>query len=158
MNNHWKTGSKETVSSTKLLDILKAVSKSKNHKIIIGTDSVKLGYNFIFTTAICVFNDDFYDRKYFYVREKIKNDIYLDLHKRLLKETQDSINIALLIKEELSNANIEIHADVNSDSKHLSAKYNSTVTGYITGCGFKVKTKPDSFVASSIADLHTRKV
>ncbi|NBR79560.1 MAG: hypothetical protein EBT71_05925 [Alphaproteobacteria bacterium] len=50
-----------------------------------------------------------------------------------------------------------IHADVNPDSKHLSSKYKNMISGYISGCGFDVKVKPLSFVASSIADQHTRK-
>ena len=157
MNSCWKTGKREKINISSIYNILKDVSKSKKHKIIIGTDSVKIGYSFIFTSAICVLNKDFYDKRYFYIREKIIDDTYLDLSRRLLKETEDSVKIALDIKEYLENANIEIHADVNTDSKHLSSKYKNVITGYINGCGFSVKTKPQSFVASSIADLHTRK-
>ncbi len=157
MKDCWKTGKREFISTKDMFQILETVSKSKGHKIIVGTDSVKLGYNFIFTSAICVLNTEFYDRRYFYIREKIKDDIYLDLSRRLLKETEDSIEIALDIKNKFNAANIEIHADVNESSKHLSSRYKNMIKGYISGCGFKVKTKPQSFVASSIADLHTRK-
>ena len=157
MNSKWKTGKKEHIDLNSIFEVLATVVKSKGHKIIIGTDSVKLGYNFIFTSAICVLNKEFYDRRYFYTREKIKDDSYLDLPKRLLKETEDSIKLALDIQEKLCDANIEIHADVNTNSLHMSSRYKNMITGYITGCGFKVKTKPQSFVASSIADLHTRK-
>lgn len=157
MNNKWKTGKRERIELNVMFEILKSVSESKEHKIIVGTDSVKLGYNFIFTSAICVLNGNIYDRRYFYTREKIKDDSYLDLPKRLLKETEDSIKIALEIQKKLNNANIEIHADVNTDTSHMSSKYKNMITGYISGCGFNVKTKPQSFVASSIADLHTRK-
>ena len=76
---------------------------------------------------------------------------------QLLKETSDSIEIAMNIRNIISNANIEIHADVNSENNHNSNKYKNMVSGYITGCGFSVKVKPESFVASSIADNHTRK-
>ena len=155
--SNWKNGRKETVNIEEILVILQKVSKSSNHKIIIGSDSVKLGYNFIFTKAICVMNEDYYDRRYFYCRTKIKDDSYLDLSKRLLKETTDSLDLAIQIRDTLSNANIEIHADVNPDSNHLSSKYKNMISGYITGCGFDVKVKPLSFVASSIADQHTRK-
>ena len=155
--SNWKTGRKEIVNINDILLILEKVSKSKDHKIIVGSDSVKLGYNFIFTKAICVMNKDFYDRKYFYCRTKIKDDSYLDLSKRLLKETTDSLDLAIQIRSSLSNANIEIHADVNPDAKHLSSKYKNMISGYIAGCGFDVKVKPLSFVASSIADQHTRK-
>lgn len=158
MSNLWKTGSKNEIDFEEICNILKEVSKSKNHKIIIGSDSVKLGYNFIFTKAICVLNSEYYDSRYFYFRDKIKDDSYLDLSKRLLKETTDSIELAMKLRDEINNnVNIEIHADVNENQKHLSSKYKNTISGYIQGCGFEVKIKPHSFVASSIADQHTRK-
>ena len=157
MSNSWKTGSKENINLKDIFAILEKVKSSKNHKIIVGTDSVKLGFNFIFTKAICVINEDYYDRSYFYHRTKIEDDSYLDLSKRLLKETTDSLDLAMKIKKELTNVNIEIHADVNPDSRHLSSRYKNMISGYISGCGFSVKVKPLSFVASSIADHHTRK-
>ena len=155
----WKTGQKKKTSFDDIITILKFVSKDVNHKIIVGSDSVKLGKHWIFTKAIAVINplDGFYDRKYFYLREKLNDASYIDLSKRLLKETSDSIEIAMNIREIISNANIEIHADVNNESQHNSNKYKNMVAGYITGCGFSVKVKPESFVASSIADNHTRK-
>tara|TARA_Y100001958_G_C21064386_1_gene426132 strand:+ start:390 stop:863 length:474 start_codon:yes stop_codon:yes gene_type:complete len=153
----WKTGQKEITSIETIISILKEVSKYDDHKIIVGSDSVKLGYSFIFTKAICVINESYYDRRYFYCRTKIKDDSYLDLSKRLLKETTDSIDLAIKIREKISKANIEIHADVNSNSIHKSSKYKNMIVGYISGCGFDCKIKPDSFVASGIADCHTRK-
>ena len=153
----WKTGQKEIINIETILSILKKVSKSSNHKIIIGSDSVKLGYDFIFTKAICIMNEEFYDRRYFYFRTKIKDDSYLDLSKRLLKETTDSIDLALKVQKEIANANIEIHADVNENLIHKSSKYKNMIIGYISGCGFDCKIKPYSFVASGIADCHTRK-
>jgi uncharacterized protein len=153
----WRTGNKEAIALNDIIYILTKVSKSNNHKIIVGTDSVKSGYYFVFTKAICVLNEDFYDRRYFYFRDKIRDNSYLDLSKRLLKETTDSLDLAMEIKKVIDRANIEIHADVNPDSRYLSSKYKNMISGYITGCGFSVKVKPLSFVASSIADLHTRK-
>jgi len=155
--SNWKNGKKEIVKLETIIDILKQVSKSHNHKIIIGSDSVKLGYDFVFTKAICIMNEEFYDRRYFYYRTKIKDDSYLDLSKRLLKETTDSIDLALKVQSKIKNANIEIHADVNESLIHKSAKYKNMIIGYIAGCGFDCKIKPDSFVASGIADCHTRK-
>jgi len=155
--SNWKNGKKEIVKIETIIDILKQVSKSSDHKIIIGSDSVKLGYDFVFTKAICIMNEEFYDRRYFYYRTKIKDDSYLDLSKRLLKETTDSIDLALKVQSEISNANIEIHADVNESLIHKSAKYKNMIIGYIVGCGFDCKIKPESFVASGIADCHTRK-
>tara|TARA_B100000963_G_C22452890_1_gene591974 strand:- start:213 stop:689 length:477 start_codon:yes stop_codon:yes gene_type:complete len=157
MSNCWKTGKREFITFNEICKILKEVTISDSHLIIVGSDSVKLGYNFVFTKAICILNEEYYNSKYFYFRDKIKDDSYLDLSKRLLKETIDSIDLAMKIKDVCCDAKIEIHADVNPDAKHLSSKYKNMISGYIQGCGFNVKIKPDSFVASSIADHHTRK-
>ena len=157
MSNLWKTGSKEDIDLDDIFIILEKASKTTNHKIIVGSDSVKIGYNFVFAKAICILDSDYYDRRYFYIRSKIKDDKYKDLYKRLLKETSDSIGLALRIREKIHNANIEIHADINPNCKFKSSKYKNMLTGYITGCGFSFKIKPESFVASGIADCHTRK-
>ena len=155
---YWKNSKRQRFTYDEIVDILSKVAKYKKHKIIIGTDSVKLGSEFVFANAICVINDNnFYDRRFFYLKRNVLDDSYYDLSKRLLKETTDSIDIAFKLKKIINNANIEIHADVNSDSKHMSYKYMNMVVGYIKGCGFDCKTKPDSFVASGIADVYTRK-
>tara|TARA_B000000557_G_C20799041_1_gene454639 strand:+ start:182 stop:682 length:501 start_codon:yes stop_codon:yes gene_type:complete len=154
----WKNGSKKIVEYSKIISILKKVEKYEDHKIIVGSDSIKFIDHFIFTNSICVLNNNnFYDRRYFYLRNKIKDNRFYDLPARLLKETEYSIDIALDIQNKLENANIEIHADINKNPKHNSGKYINMVTGYIKGCGFDFKIKPDSFVASSIADNYTRK-
>ena len=155
----WKTGKKKKIEFDKIINILEEVSKSKDHKIIVGTDSVRLGEDFVFANAICVLNNNsFYDRKYFYNRLKEKSESFGNLYDRLLKETSDSIDIACLIKENIKSVNIEIHVDVNCDSSHMSSRYRNMLVGYVTGCGFLCKVKPDSFVASGIADIHTKKM
>ena len=155
----WKTGKKKKIEFNKIINILKEVSKSKDHKIIVGTDSVRLGGDFVFANAICVLNNNnFYDRKYFYNRLEEKSESFGNLYDRLLKETSDSIDIACLIKENIKSVNIEIHVDVNCDSNHMSSRYRNMLVGYVTGCGFLCKVKPDSFVASGIADVHTKKM
>ena len=154
----WKTGKREAIPYIDILNILREVVKSENHKIIVGTDSVKLSQSFIFTNTICILNQSSdYDRRYFYTRKKIKDDSFYILAKRLLKETTDSIDIAMFLKTALENPNLEIHIDVNTDLKHKSSKFKNTLIGYVTGCGFECRVKPESFVASSIADNHTRK-
>lgn len=158
MNCSWKTASKKDISIEEIYNIISKATECKNHKIIVGSDSVKLGLDFVFTRAICILNSKFYDRRYFYLREKLCDNSYNDLSKRLLKETSDSLDVAFKLKQKFNNINIEIHADVNTDAIHMSSRYKNIITGYIVGCGFTVKTKPNSFVASSIADLHTRKL
>jgi len=155
---NWKNSKKQIFTQCEVMQILKKVASTNSHKIIVGTDSVKLGETFVFANAICVINDgSFYDRRFFYYKRKVIDSSYYDLSKRILKETTESIDIAFNIRKQIKNANIEIHADVNTDSKHMSSKYRNMVEGYINGCGFTCKVKPDSFVASGIADVYTKK-
>ena len=158
MITNWKNSKRKPVKICEIISILKKVSEQKNHKIIIGSDSVKSANEFIFANAICIINDNnFYDRRFFYSRKKVLDSSYRNISNRLLKETTESIEIANMIKKEINNINIEIHADVNFDSQFKSYKLKNTITGYVNGCGFKCIIKPDSFVASGIADLFTRK-
>ena len=153
----WKNGKSKDISFKEVVEALKSVSLNKDHKIIVGTDSVKVKDHWVFTKAIAVFCDEsLYDRRYFYLREALYED-FSDLSKRLFKETDDSLTLAISLRRELGEPNIEIHADINCENKHLSSKFSAAIKGYITGCDFSVKVKPDSFVASSIADNHTRK-
>ena len=154
----WKNSKKQIFTQNELIQILKVVAKNKNHKIIVGTDSVKSGEKFVFANAICIINDNsFYDRRFFYNKRKVCDDTYYDLSKRLLRETTESVDIAFNIRQKINDVNIEIHADVNTDEQHKSSKYENMIKGYITGCGFECKVKPDSFVASGIADVYTKK-
>ena len=46
---------------------------------------------------------------------------------------------------------------MSPDPKHKSNKFKNTLMGYVSGCGFECRVKPESFAASSVADNHTRK-
>lgn len=153
----WKSAKNEKICLNDIASILKKVALNKEHKVIVGTDSVRLGDNFVFASAICILNKNFYDRKYFYTKHKSDNPSYADLSVRLLKETKDSLDIAFELTNLVSDVNIEIHADVNPEDSHMSSRYLGMVSGYILGCGFDVKVKPESYVASAVADFHTRK-
>ena len=56
---NWKNSKKQIFTQNEVIHILKKVVKNKDHKIIIGTDSVKLGEKFVFANAICVINPAF---------------------------------------------------------------------------------------------------
>ena len=158
MNDKWFSITEKKWFSIEEIDsLLKEVSSIKNHKIIIGTDSLKRNSQFIFTTAICIdCENSNYHRRYFYKRVKYKNDKFYDLCVRLTKETSMSIDISNFIKKN-DFYNIEIHADINLNKKHESQIYSNMLKGYINGCGFSCILKPDSYAASSVADRHTRK-
>ncbi len=158
MSRIWKTGQSVFITYERIISIIEKVSKFKDHKVIVGSDSVKSGTCFVFANAICILNtNNFYDRRFFYLRSKVNDDTYYNLSKRLLRETSESIKIASELRDKIKDINIEIHSDVNQNPIHLSSKMKNTIVGYVNGCGFPCKIKPYSFVASGIADTYTRK-
>jgi len=58
--------------------------------------------------------------------------------------------LKILQEKQLPHFDLEIHADVgtNGETKNII----NEVVGVIRGSGFVVKTKPESFGASSVAD------
>lgn len=79
---------------------------------------------------------------------------------RLLREADLSIKLAQKMAPLFEELDIvfEVHADVNSNPKWASHSVHDTVKGWIQSMGFECKTKPHAFVASIVADKHTRKV
>ena len=153
----WRKADTACASFDDVNKIISNVLFTSQHKVIVGTDSMIRGQHYIFTTAICILcYEESCVRRYFYRRSRFDKNSFKDLYKRLIKETSDSLDLANKIKSNFPNANIEIHLDVNQNDKHKSSKYKNALLGYVQGYGFNFKLKPDSFVASCIADRHTK--
>lgn len=82
------------------------------------------------------------------------------LRDKIYQETVLSLELASVmvpvLKKHLENNtnwNLEIHIDVGHNGE--TRKMLKEVVGMVIGSGYSVKTKPDSFAASSIADKHT---
>lgn len=156
INMKWKTGLNNTIDYTEIESII-TEHIDKNGKVIIGSDSMLTSNKIVFVNAICLLGENSpYDRKFFYKRYLNNDQSNKNLMVRLMNESISSLNIANSIKEKHSNADIEIHIDVNNNSKFLSNKYASSLIGYITGSGFKYKIKPEAFAASWLADKYSR--
>jgi len=152
----WKTGTDTLTNFDNIKNIISSHIE-KNGKIIIGSDSMLTNEKIIFVNAICLIGiNSPHHCKYFYKRYIEHDQSNKNLIVRLLNETVTSIKIANEIKEDFKNAQIEIHLDVNNNSKFLSNKYASSVIGYITGSGYDYKIKPDAFAASWLADKYSR--
>ncbi|MGB9847815.1 MAG: ribonuclease H-like YkuK family protein [Minisyncoccia bacterium] len=122
------------------------------YKLVIGTDSLNAADHSDFVTAIIIWRVGNGGR-YFWRRIKDKN--FKSLRERIYKEVYLSLEIGqqllkLLEKNKFYNFDLEIHVDVgqNGETRNLI----NEVTGLVRGCGFLVKTKPESFAASSVAD------
>ena len=78
----------------------------------------------------------------------------LHIKERMLLEVSKSIEIAyelcdLFIEYDIE---MEIHADINTNSQFKSNDALKDAMGYIMGMGFAFKAKPDAFASSCCAD------
>lgn len=93
---------------------------------------------------------------YFWTRENRKRRY--GLRDRIYEEALAALDLAnRFIEEAHSNGlwgyDIEIHIDIGTVGE--TRTLISEVVGMIRGSGYKVKTKPDSYAASKVADRHT---
>lgn len=93
--------------------------------------------------------------RYFWRRAR-EGDIYT-LRQKIYKEATLSFELARRLMRELAAAtmleyNLAIHIDVGEHGR--TRELIDEVVGYIRGSGFAVKTKPDAYAASSVADKH----
>lgn len=157
----WMTGSLQKTNFDDIIKKIKSLSADKNHKIFIGTDSFRCGDVYVFTTAICLICRGHQSHcRYFYKKEKINRISGAgELSVRLFKETNDSVEIANLIKELVPNVSIEIHLDVSGvNANQKTSKWASSLSGIVSGSGFDFKLKPYAIAASSVADRHTKAI
>lgn len=126
------------------------------YHLVIGTDSQpKNGSGTDFITAIIIHRIG-QGGIYFWKRlvdKKIKA-----LRPRIYQEATLSLFCAQEFVEKLkingiSKFDIEIHVDIGNNGQ--TREMISEIVGMIRGSGFAVKTKPDSFGASKVADRHT---
>lgn len=129
---------------------------NQRYQIVIGTDSQrKNGNQTDFVTAIIVHRVG-YGGIYFWHRT-------IDTKKRVLKqrmfeEATRSLETAQELLETfkengISDLDFAIHVDIGT--KGPTREVVSEVVSMIRGSGFIVKTKPDSYGASKVADRHT---
>ncbi len=138
--------------------VLEFIEKSPEYKyqLVIGTDSQpKNGTGCDFVTAIIV-------RRIgtggIYFWKRIVEDKSLHLRNRIYKEATFSLEAAeefltALKNDGITKYDVEIHVDIGNLGK--TREMIAEIVGMIRGNGFTVKTKPDSYGASKVADRHT---
>jgi len=140
----------------RISEFVRAVPDQK-YRIIIGTDSQSHnGTGVDFVTALVVHRVGG-GGIYFWKGYK-KNRPYM-LKERIYEEALTSLEFAnefiyhLKGAEELLQIGLEIHVDIGENGK--TREMIAEVVAMIKGSGYEVKTKPDSFGASKVADRHT---
>ena len=147
-----------------LFDYMKEKSE-KFYDIIIGCDSSS-GEEPHFPVAVVILRKGeggrFFLKKIKYPTSAKKK--FYNWHQRVLEEVLLSCQLALFLKEKVAEKakNLSdsfnyqlryIHADIgeNGQTKDMIRE----VTGFIRGNGFEPKIKPESYVASVVADRYT---
>jgi len=122
-------------------------------RVFVGCDSKYYRDFVVYAYAICFYGP--HGINYFWAKEKHKG-ASRDLFSRIWGEVERAVETGNWLKENLPHLNIEVHADINSNPKFASNLYNKAAGGYITGCGFLYRCKPDAWAATSVADWYTR--
>ena len=126
------------------------------YRIVVGTDSAPAkGGKTDFITALVIHRIGtgaiyFWKRKVEKRRMALRQKIYQEAVMSL--EFAEKV-LTVFARDGINRYDVEIHVDVGKfgDTREMI----SEVVGMIRGSGFLVKTKPESYAASTVADRHT---
>ena len=141
------------------LPILKAVEQtiiretSAGHrlKVCIGSDSQVRNGVVEFATVIVFLREK---KGGFMFIHNSKMEKRMGLKERMILEVAKSVEIAYHLCDllDLYDVELEVHADINTDSSFQSNTELKKAMGYILSMGFVFKAKPEAFASSSCAD------
>lgn len=132
------------------------VEPAERYQLVIGTDSVaKNGEGTDFVTAIVVHR---IGRGGVYFWKRMVEKRSFKLRPRIYHEAALSLSFAqeflqVFKNDGITQFDVEIHVDIGN--KGETREMLSEVVGMVRGSGFSVKTKPESYGASKVADRHT---
>ena len=130
------------------------------YHLVIGTDSqdhVGNGSSFLNLVSAVVIYKEGCGGRYFWHKEKLPAS--RSLREKIYKETLTSLDLAQellpLLRKKLNGDeyDLEIHIDVGNAGQ--TRDMIKEVVAMVGGNGFKAKTKPGSYGASSVADKYT---
>jgi len=139
----------------KLLDYI-GFAPGMEYELIIGTDSLLYGDKRAEFVSAIVIHRKRSGGIYFWSKQTQAH--VHSLRQRIFQEALYSLKLAEQLIERLKKLNIidfnlSIHVDVGPNGE--TKKMMNEIVGMIKGSGFDVKTKPESYGASSVADRHT---
>ncbi|MBI5620122.1 ribonuclease H-like YkuK family protein [Candidatus Gottesmanbacteria bacterium] len=139
----------------KILSFL-ATEPERKYQLVVGTDSQPHnGSGVDFVTAIVVHR---VGTGGIYFWKRVVNKKAYVLRQRMYEEATMSLEmaetvLALLHRDGVTKYDVEIHVDIGKfgDTREMITE----IVGMIRGSGYTVKTKPDSYAASKVADRYT---
>lgn len=145
------------VSITEMVSIIKKyINEDPNmeYVIAVGTDSQNSSYTKVPVTVGIhkIKNKVGRGGIYFFDIQKIKK--INNIRQKIFYETNLSIELALRLNSLFVKSNIiheiEVHADVGYNGP--TSEYVAEIKGWVKACGFQCIIKPDSYMASSVAN------
>lgn len=141
-------------------DMLQFIGEAPDngYRVIIGSDSQnkESRHTTTFVTAIIVHRIGKGAKYYFHRRTRpmIKN-----MRHRIFTEASLSLLVCGKLQEICGDTcremhNLEVHLDVGQ--KGATQALIKELVGWVEGSGYEAKIKPDSYVASKVADRYTR--
>ena len=160
MEDKWYNPSYEHFTFEQVIDKIRNYvlsNKKFDFELIVGTDSqTHYGIKSTKYVTAVVIRKVGYGAQYFY-RKEYKNDIPT-LRKKIWTEALLTYDILEKLKHTLSdvikNEKVIPHVDVGNFGK--TKKYIPEITSIFINSGYDVKIKPNSYVASGVADKHSK--
>ena len=155
MHMVWRKFNGETISIPIAEHVKKCIeeetAKNNKLKVYIGTDSQVKQSVTEFATVIVFLREK--NGGFMFIHNEKTNQTF-HIKERMLLEVSKSVEIAyslcdLFIEHDVE---MEVHADINTNSQFKSNEALKDAMGYIMGMGFAFKAKPDSFASSCCAD------
>lgn len=162
-----------TTSGMNIEDVVKNItefiSKSPDsiYRIAVGTDSQVKGSCTCFATGIHIHRVGY--GAWCCISKQIEPRRYRNLKEKIAKETAITYELAYTLNEMLmgflaeysmkhKGFEIKLEAHLDLGRKGETRKLIREMTGFFEGMGIETKIKPDSYVASSYANRHSKNI
>jgi predicted RNase H-related nuclease YkuK (DUF458 family) len=161
----WKDADGKTINDTELFDWVNdkcssLVAAPNNYELIVGVDSHLHGHAYRFITVVC-----FYEKGrggfYYYSaserdRREFKGTYPARVRARMFYEATLAIDLVTEIQEKTGRRSV-VHIDASPpNAGELTSMFSDQLRGYVVASGFEAILKPFSFVASGVANKHTK--
>lgn len=138
-------------------DINSLISEEHEYQVFVGSDSQihKKKKCVVYATCIVLYKKGKGGQV---IVSKESMPYASSLRERLTNEVWRSLTVAFELSKTLpSNVEIIIHVDSNKSLKHKSGKYTQDLVSLVTGQGYRVKIKPESWAAQCVADYFVKR-
>lgn len=158
----WKDADGKTLTDEGLYQWVKSSVKNMNseYELIVGVDSHRHKKFFQFITVVCVYRKGrggyYFYKKSVRPASEYKGPYPVRVRTRMFYEASLALETAQNIFDHTEALPV-IHLDASPPGgTEVTSAFSDQLSGYIVGSGFECVLKPWAFVASGIADKHSK--